>query len=191
MNEHIEQAWTDGFTKAANEAGITDPEEVTQLLVLAKRAQLAAGHMDAYEEGVAKAAAEAGLEKEAILPLLMGMGGAIGGAIGLARWRNKGQRWNQMDAKDMAAGTKAYESKGLLGKGWAHLTNPAMIQAVRDQRAAGTQALAREQSGDQYAAFGRQKQREFQNKADAWGGGGSQSRGRPGGYYGQHYRRRF
>ena len=135
--------------KAANEAGITDPDEIGRLLVLAKRAQLSTAHPEQFEEGFAKAAAEAGLDKEALVwPWLVGAGAlGLGGLIGGLRGRKAGMPWNLVDKADAQRGYDAYQQKGMLGKGWANLTNPALMQAVRAHRERRDDAYERRRPG--------------------------------------------
>jgi hypothetical protein len=188
MNEQSEQAWVAGFTKAANEAGITEPAEIEHLMAQTKRAALATAHPVAYLDGFTGAAKEAGLDKDAVWPLIGGVG-AVGGNLA-AQGINQAGSWNKMDNKDMQAGYDAYKSKGLFGKGIARMFRPGMMKAVKGHEANMQQAFQRQQNPAQYQAYAKQQATEAQNKADAWGGGGGGSpSSRGGSYYGRHYRR--
>jgi len=180
------QQWVEGFVKAANDSGITDPEQISALMAKANRLNLADKHAEEFEAGFCAAAEEAGLDKDAIAPLLIAGGVGLGAGL-LNRFRNSSNRWNTLSPEDAAAASKQHRGSNIISRGWNRLTNPALMRGVKQHQTRSDRAVEREDDPHAYNAFKDKQQQEAQNKAKAWGGGSSGS-GAPGRWRPNPYR---
>ena len=124
--------WLEGFTKAANDRGLTDPDQVVALLKIAQRLHFMHTHTEQYAEGYEGAMLKQGMTKEAIpWKFLAGLGLGGAGMLGAqAGARNAGirpfnrQHWTVEDLqnaaneyKDVASRTRPYTSPfGMMGQ---------------------------------------------------------------------------
>ena len=105
--------WLEGFTKAANDLGLTDPDQVVTLLKIAQRLHFMQTYPDAIAEGFTFEMLKSGMTKEAI-PFgamkalgMLGLGGAamLGGQSAMrgmgVRPFNR-QRWTVEDFQNAA-----------------------------------------------------------------------------------------
>jgi len=90
MDEKALVSWFDGFTKVAAEHGITDPQEVQQLMKMTGELETQGQNPEAFDRAFEQKMAEAGIEKEALLGAL-----ALGAGLGLGgKWLwNKFKKW--------------------------------------------------------------------------------------------------
>ena len=183
-----EQQWMEGFVKAANEAGIVDPDEVGRLMVFANRSRLADKHAEAFEAGFIEAGENAGIEKQGN-PLLATLA-AGAGIYGLNRWRNSGNQWNETSSEDADRAYKQHKDSNWLVRSWNRMMGGDKMRAVKQRQDAADVAYDREQDPYAYNAYADKKQQKAQTDANAWsrrGGGGGGSR--PSRYYRNYYER--
>jgi hypothetical protein len=180
MNDMREQ-WLEGFVKAANDAGITDPQDVSELLILTKRATLASAHPEQFDAGIREVAAAAGIKEAGLGRLAMGAGALGLGALGLIgkrRSSTSGPAWNAVDEKDQGNALDAYRKKNIFSKAWTNVTDPAMMKAVEQQRATNRQADKTLESGAATRDFAQNKARKAQQELQEWDLSNSSSRRR-------------
>jgi len=89
--------WLEGFTKSANDLGLTDPNQVVALLKMAQRLHFMQTHPDSFDAGYTAEMTKKGMTKEAIpwgaMKTLGLLGAGAAGMVGAqAAGRNMGIR---------------------------------------------------------------------------------------------------
>lgn len=137
MDEKVLAGWMEGFTKAAAEAGITDPAEVNQLLKTCGRLAIREKHAEAFDAGVEKAVKDFGLTKSAgLLDLLAKLGMGAKGAAGVARSPGLWETLSKLGLMTAGAGLGGRE----LSRAWTRTTHP--FQYAQDRMTEGIRPAA-------------------------------------------------